>query len=67
VREGTSDVNMILAYCALLNVIRYYEEEAKIVTDMITEYKAYLSYGKLVYSFFGYQRPEEDLWDYRCL
>lgn len=57
----------LITYCTTVNVLRFYEEELRIVKDMILEYECYLVNGNLFDFVLGLQRPTDKLWDHRSL
>lgn len=62
----TTQATIAASIKALLVTIDFYTEELKIVQDMIMEYRCYLLAGNFIKSwFFGQERAEEDLIDYR--
>lgn len=65
VTAGETDVIKLLAYCTTVKVLYFYEEELRIVNDMIIEYECYLVNGNLLDFVLGCQRPEDKLWDHR--
>lgn len=67
VTTGDADVFKLLAYCSTLEILKYYEEELNIISDMIDEYEAYLmtDCNFLGAWLFYDQRPLIDLWDHR--
>ena len=64
---SSDDVNKLLAYCTVSEVLRFYEEELDIISDMICEYEAYLmDTDNFLYAYlFNEQRPLSKLWDHR--
>ena len=67
VTAGDADIIKLLAYTTSINVLKFYEEELRIINDMIVEYECYLVNGNLFDFILGQQRPEEKLWDHRSL
>lgn len=68
ITTGNTDIVKLLAYCAIADVLKYYEEELSIVNEMIYEYEAYLMEGNLLWTWlFNEQRPVDKLWDHRGL
>jgi hypothetical protein len=65
VRVGTADVTKLLAYTTLRTTLEFYKQELSIFTNMIYEYEAYLLEGNYVYAFFGAERTDDELWDFR--
>ena len=65
ITTGEADVIKLLAYCSTIKVLRFYEEELRIISDMVDEYEYYLAYGNWTDFLFGLQRPIDKLWDYR--
>ena len=62
---GQSDVTKLVAYCATINVLRFYEEELNTIEEMIIEYECYLAAGNWLDFIFCSQRPFDKLWDHR--
>jgi hypothetical protein len=62
---GQADVTTLLVRNVLLRTKEFYEKEAEIIFDMITEYEAYLMNGNLLDSFFGEIRPISEMRDFR--
>ena len=67
VTSGKADVIKLLAYSTSKVVLAFYEEELKIINDMIIEYECYLANGNLFDFILGTYRPAEKLWDHRSL
>lgn len=67
VEAGNTDVLKLLAYSTTIRVLKFYEEELRIIKDMILEYECYLVNGNLFDFILGNQRPEGKLWDHRSL
>ena len=65
VTVGNSDVLTLIAYCTVKNVLGFYEEELKTISEMIDEYECYLTRGNWWDFVFDLQRPMEKLWDHR--
>ena len=62
---GYSSIDTFKAYRTLAICANYYEVEAERAEDCLSEYKAYLAAGHLLDAFFGRERVEEDLHDFR--
>lgn len=60
VNNGTADVNKLLAYSQLQDVIAFYTNELATLQWMLDEYDEYLGQGHFWYSFLGGQR---DIWN----
>ena len=67
VNKGDSAVLTLIAYCTSKKVLRFYEEELNILSDMITEYEYYLAAGNFIDFIFALPRPADKLWDHRGL
>ena len=63
--DNETKVINLLAYCTTLKVLRFYEEELRILNDMLNEYEWYLYYGNWVDFILGVQRPVSKLFDHR--
>ena len=57
---GISDVNKLLAYTYLCDVIDFYKNDINTLHNMLAEYDQYLGEGNFLFSFFG---GERDLWN----
>lgn len=58
-------VDPLITYNNLKVCEKFYEDEQSIAKEMIREYIAYLSSGHLIETLLGFDRPEDDLRDYR--
>ena len=67
VTAGKTDVIKLIAYCSTIKVLNFYEEELKIIKDMIMEYECYLANGNWSDFILGTYRPADKLWDHRSL
>lgn len=67
VAAGESNAIKLFAYNKLTNVLLFYEEELKIISDMIIEYECYLANGNWTDFILCAQRPTDKLWDHRSL
>ena len=65
VTTGYSSIDTFKTYRTLAICANYYEVEAERVEDRLSEYKAYLAAGHWLDAFFGRERVEEDLHDFR--
>ena len=65
VAKGYSSIDTFKAYRTLAICANYYEVEAERAEDCLSEYKAYLAAGHWLDAFFGRERVEEDLHDFR--
>lgn len=65
VKEGIDNLDVILTISELNSIIKFYEIEIEIVSDMIDEYKAYVHSGHIIDTLLGNYRKEEDLVDFR--
>lgn len=65
VKEGEDDLNVILAFSELVQVVKFYEDEIGIISDMIDEYVTYVHSGHILDTLIGNYRKEEDLVDFR--
>ena len=60
---GISDVNKLLAYSHLRDIIAFYEKDLETVNQMLDEYDEYLGdWSKFWHAFLG---GERDLWNIR--
>ena len=53
---GNSDVNKLLAYSQLLDIIKFYENDLNTVKRMLEDFDTYLGEGNFWYSFLGGRR-----------
>ena len=65
VQEGEDELNVILAFSELVQVVNFYSDEIGIVSDMIDEYVSYVHSGHIWDTLVGNYRKEEDLVDHR--
>ena len=65
VTTGYSSIDTFKTYRTFAICASYYEAEAEMVEDRLSEYKAYLDAGHLLDAFLGRERVEEDLHDFR--
>lgn len=65
VTTGYSSIDTFKTYRTFAICASYYEAEAERVEDRLSEYKAYLDAGHWFDAFFGRERVEEDLHDFR--
>lgn len=56
VEVGTSDVNKLLAYSQLQDIIAFYNTNLNVINRMLDDYDDYLGHGHFWYSFFGGER-----------
>ena len=54
--NGISDVSKLIAYSQLLDIINFYAEDLKTVTQMVADYSSYIEEGNFWYSFLGGRR-----------
>lgn len=62
---GNENFNKLLAYQQVQQTLSFYSQELLTITDMLDEYDAYLAKGNFFLSFFGEQRAEADMIDFR--
>ena len=65
ITTGYSSIDTFKTYRTFAICASYYETEAERVEDRLSEYKAYLDAGHWIDAFFGRERVEEDLHDFR--
>ena len=65
IEEGINDLNVILAFSELEQVIKFYDDEIGIISDMVDEYVSYVHSGHILDTIIGNYRKEEDLVDFR--
>ena len=64
ITAGETEVIKLFAYCTINKVLEFYEEELRIINDMIDEYECYLE-GNLLDFILGLPRPANKLYDHR--
>ena len=65
VTKGNEQVIKLIAYCTVVNILKFYEEELRILEDMLEEYECYLFADNWTDFIFGTVRPVDKLWDHR--
>ena len=65
VATAYSSMDTFKAYRTLAICANYYRDEASIIDDCLSEYRAYLDAGHLINAFLGGERAQEDLHDFR--
>lgn len=65
IEAGKTDVIKLLAYRTLTKVLYFYEEELRILNDMIDEYECYLAVGNWLDFILSINRPVDKQWDHR--
>lgn len=65
VKSGAQSLEVILAISELEQVVKFYDDEIGIISDMIDEYVAYVHSGHIIDTLVGNYRKEEDLFDFR--
>lgn len=53
---GISDINQLMAYSQLHEVMSFYKVELATFTDMVNEYAEYLRHGNFLYAYTGGDR-----------
>ena len=64
VELGINTTSKATAYKQMLDVLNFYENEISVISDMVREYRMYLSNGHLITSFFGEYRDDRNLVNY---
>lgn len=68
IKNDEENLDLLFSYRQIKTCQDFYEKDAAIVADMISEYNCYLRYGHLIKSILLNQyRPEKDLTDWRKL
>jgi hypothetical protein len=62
---GSAEVRELLAYNAVINILKFYLAELDIIEGILEEYEAYLASGNWTDFVFGIQRPLDKRWDHR--
>ena len=65
VEYGDQDVETLMALKQFKQCMEFYDDEAKIVDDMLDEYSEYIFSGHIIDSLLGRIRPDDDLYDHR--
>ena len=65
VELGEQDLETLMALKQFKHCMEFYDDESKIVDDMLEEYSEDIFSGHLLDMLLGRIRPEEDLWDHR--
>lgn len=65
IAAGETAIIKLIAYSTTIKMLKFYEEELKIITNMLVEYEYYLAATYWVDFLFGTQRPVTKLWDHR--
>lgn len=65
IKTGEADVVKLFAYHTLTRVLYFYEEELRILNDMIDEYECYLLAGNWLDFILSINRPADKQWDHR--
>lgn len=65
IRSNSQDINLVTSIKQLATVKDYYIKEVNILSDMVSEYKAYVLNGHITDTILGIERAEEDLYDFR--
>lgn len=60
--SGSTDVNKLLAYSQMQDIIAFYNDDLTTIKKMLDEYDEYLGQGHFWHSFLG---GERDLWNIR--
>lgn len=65
VELGDQDVETLMALKQFKQCMEFYDDEAKIMDDMLDEYSEYIFSGHIIDSLLGRIRPDDDLYDHR--
>ena len=65
VEFGEQDLETLMALKQFKHCMEFYDDEAKIIDDMLDEYSEYIFSGHILDMLLGRIRPEKDLWDHR--
>ena len=65
VEQGDQDIETLMALKQFKHCMEFYQDEAKIIDDMLDEYSEYIFSGHIIDTLLGRIRPEEDLYDHR--
>lgn len=65
VELGDQDVETLMALKQFKHCMEFYDDESKIMDDMLEEYTEYIFSGHVIDTLLGKVRPDKDLWDHR--
>ena len=65
VELGDQDVETLMALKRFKHCMEFYDDESKIMDDMLEEYTEYILSGHVIDTLLGKVRPDKDLWDHR--
>lgn len=65
IKAGNTEVIKLLAYCTTIKVQKFYDEELRILSDMIDEYECYLADGNWWDFVFNSKRQLDKMFDHR--
>lgn len=65
VELGDQDVETLMALKQFKHCMEFYDDESKIMDDMLEEYTEYILSGHVIDTLLGKVRPDKDLWDHR--
>lgn len=64
--KGMTDEDIFNMTCDITSAYTFYQEELKIVKNIISEFRSYVRWGHFAnIILFGFERPEEDMVDWR--
>lgn len=68
IMKDEAPVEQVILVKQMYLCYEFYKNELQITKDMLQEYRSYIiKSGHFISVFFGYQRPDQDLVDYREL
>ena len=67
VTEQHGQFNKLLVYRSLTSAAEFYNNDIKVLADMLDEYETYLITGNFLDFITGNQRPFNKFWDHRSL
>ena len=65
VESGTNKLENLIGYKEVCKCLKFYEEEKRLLYDMLEEYYHYVFSGHILDTFLLKPRKEEDLYDHR--
>ena len=65
IAKGTANINDLVAYTMLDNLLLFELKELEIIEDMLDEYETYLSKSSFIVALLGFERSYSDRYDFR--
>ena len=64
IEAGANFFETLITYAQFVQCYRFYQDEIKLVSDLLVEYYNYVFDNRLLKTLLGYERPDEDLVPY---